>query len=294
MTEAGVPFVEALEAVGVSARTAALHRRHAHGHRRRPVSLDRHDAVGHLPVIVGDMLKVAEDGGKLDATLSAAADHLERSVELRKRVMNAMLYPLVTVSIFILTVAALIVFVIPALRGDLRELKADLPITTKAMLATSTFVRANPLVTILGIVGVVLAIRFALRLPAVGNFASKMLLRLPGIGPLLRIWGSRAPSTPCRPSSAATCRLTSLEHGSRISGNPTIEAALMQARRSVESGRSFSDALAETKVFPTMLVQIVGVGERTGRLGPLMETYSHCMEQEVDARLKSWWPSSSR
>src|SRR5687767_14652987 len=117
MAETGVPFVEALDALVASARTPAI----ADGLKQlrtqivggKGLSAGMRSAPQLFPDLVCDMVKVAEEGGRLDKALSSAAAYVERSADLKKKVMNAMLYPIVLTVIAFGTLIVLIVFVLP-------------------------------------------------------------------------------------------------------------------------------------------------------------------------------------
>lgn len=115
---------------------------------------------------------------------------------------------------------------------------------------------------------------FALKIPVVGDLVRKLALArsLECLSTLLN-------------SNAAM--MVALEHSARVSGNAVIEQGFLDARSAVEQGISLSDALSETKVFPSTLVQMVSVGERSGRLAYLMATLATRFQQEVDSRLKT-------
>jgi type IV pilus assembly protein PilC len=141
-----------------------------------------------------------------------------------------------------------------------------------------------------GAVAIVAAIllRTILRSPAASKAISKFLLKLPVVGELLkRLSLSRAFQSIATLLSSNVSVMAALEHGSKVAGNPVIADALVHARSCVEVGGSLSDSLADTKVFPATLIQMVAVGERTGRLGPLMANTATHMEADVDARLKA-------
>lgn len=292
MAETGVPFVEALDAVIQGAKTPAIRAGLEHLRAEivggRGLSQGMRSVPWMFPSLVSDMVRVAEEGGRLDQALASASAYVERSADLRKKVMNAMLYPIVLSSVAFLTLTVLIVFVMPKFATMFEKMKGGLPITTKILLGTGNFVRGNPLLTVGLFVGAIVAFKAALGLPAVREGISRAALRVPMLGELLkRLSYSRAFQSIATLLTGNVNLMAALEHGSKVAGNPIVEKALMKARASVEQGSTFSDALAETKVFPNMLVQMAAVGERTGRLAPLMLNTTKHMEEDVDARLKA-------
>jgi type IV pilus assembly protein PilC len=292
MAETGVPFVEALDAVAASARTpqieAAIKNLKIELVGGKSLSAAMRSATYLFPEIVSDMVKVAEEGGRLDNALNVAAGYLERSADLRKRIMNAMLYPMVMLAVSALTVLVMIVFVMPRFANIFSKMGADIPITTKALLALGDLVRGNPIQTVVAIIAVIVGIKFALRVPKVAKIVAKGLLRVPMLGALLQNLAlSRSFQSISTLLNSNVALMTALEHGAKIAGNQKIEQALLDSRHAVEHGGALSEAMEETKAFPKMLIQMVSVGERTGRLGQLLAACANRMEQDVDARLKA-------
>lgn len=291
MAETGVPFVEALDAVIAGARTPAMRaglealRVEIVGGRGLSAAMR---SVPMFPIIVTDMVRVAEEGGNLDKALLSAARYVERSADLKKKVMNAMLYPMVLSGVAFITLTVLIVFVMPKFGSMFSKMGDTLPLSTKILLATGTFVRSNPWLTVGVFVGTIVALKVALQVPHIKRTVASMALRLPLVGELMKkLAYSRSFQSIATLLSGNVNLMSALEHGAKVAGNPVIEAALMRARASVEHGTSFSDALAQTKVFPNMLIQMAAVGERTGRLSSLMINTTRHMEEDVDSRLKA-------
>jgi type IV pilus assembly protein PilC len=292
MAETGVPFVEAVEAVAQSARTPLIRDRLTSFKEAivggQSVSGAMRACGSLFPAMVSDLVRVAEEGGRLDQALRAAASYLERSVELRKRIINAMLYPMVMLSVSFLTIIVLVVFVMPRFSEIFDKMGADIPATTKAMLALGQFLRGQPFVAIGCLVGALAVTVFVLRLPATGAALQQLLLRVPVLGDLLRNLAlSRAFQSVATLLASNVSLIAALEHGAEVAGNATIRNGLLQSRDAVEQGRPLAEAMTQSKAFPPMLVQVVAVGERTGRLSQLLAKTSANLEATVDARLKS-------
>lgn len=292
MAETGVPFVEALESILAAARTPTIE-----------VGLTRvRDAVvggqslsgamrtapEMFPPLVTDMVRIAESGGRLDTALDSGADYLERVAELRKKVVNAMMYPCVMLSVSFMTLGILIVFVMPKFAVMFASMKADLPWTTKFMLSAGDAVRANPLGSLLTLAGAIVGIIVVSRLPWGKAAIAATAGRTPLLGELLRRLAlSRALQSIATLAAAGVPLLQAIEHGARVAGPGRTGKALLAARDDVERGAALSDALATTGAFPKTLVQMVAVGERTGRLPALLARLAEGMENDVDARLKA-------
>lgn len=292
MAETGVTFLDGLEASIESARTPAI---------KATLEQVRLDVVGGMSIatamrlqrhmfveVVCDIVKIAEEGGRLDHALRSAATMLERQHDLKKRIGHAMLYPAVMGGVSVITIFILIVFVMPKFAEIFTKMKADVPLTTQYMLLAGNTIRSNPYPVLIGFVLFIALLRPFLRLPMVQMALTQLLWNSPGIGPLLRSLAySRAFLSIGTLLKSNVPMMSALEHGAKVAGNRKIYDALMDARVHVEHGGSLSEALSSSKLFPKSMVQIVSVGEKTGRLAILLESASMRIENDVDARLKS-------
>lgn len=292
MSETGVPFIEALDAVIATARTptlsAGLQKLKADIVGGKGLSAGMRNSNGIFPVIVCEMVRVAEEGGRLDKAMASAATYVERAADLRKKVMNAMLYPVVLSIIALATLVVMITFVLPRFAGIFKTMKTQVPPITQFLLSIGDNIKGHPIPVVLGVVGAIVLSKLAWATPSIHKAISRFLLKVPVLGELLRRLAlSRAFQSISVLLSSNVSLLSALDHGATVAGNPVIHDALLRARHSVEHGVSFSDALIETKAFPPTLVQMVTVGERTGRLSLLMSSTAHHMEEDVDGRLKA-------
>ena len=292
MTETGVPFIEALDAIIGSARTPKI---------VEVMGGIKEDVLGGLPLsaalkrapimfpaMICDLIRVAEEAGQLHMALESGAGYLERAADLKKRIMQAMLYPAVMLSVALMTVIVLVVFVMPKFADIFKNMKADVPTSTKILLGVGDFVRGHPL----GVLGVIalaaVGARVVMRTPATKRIATALLLRVPGLGPLLRDLAlSRSLQSVSTLLTGNVPLMEALEQGANVAGNDQIAAALQHARGVVEHGGSLADGIKEASVIPKLLVQMVAVGERTGRLPQLMVATAAKMDEEASARLKS-------
>lgn len=292
MVDAGVPFVEALEAVTEAQPKPAL---------VRPlrdirtaiiaggsISAALRASNGLFPPLVADVVNVAEKGGRLDNALDNAASYLERSADLRRKIANAAMYPLVMMGISAIMMIVIVVFVLPRFGELFTKMKADLPVTTQAMLALGKFVNGQPVASASILVGSVAALVFLFRLPIVKRMIGKAALRVPGLGDLiLRLGLARALRVMATLLNSNVPIMVALEHGSKVAGVPAISRALDEAADAIRVGGALSDALRRFSQVPTTVTQMVVVGERTGRLAALLGACAEKMETESDARLKS-------
>ncbi len=292
MAETGVPFVEALDAVIYSARTPVI---------RDSLMAVKDGVVGGqglsqslrlapnmFPPIVTDMVRVAESGGKFDQALRNSSNYLARAADLRKKVVNAMMYPSVMLGVSIITILILIIFVMPRFGQVFIQMKSNLPATTKFMLDAGTMLRTNPLGSLLITGSIIMGCIIMLRFEPVKKVLTMILNRIPILGDLLkRLAIARSLQTIAALSTSNVQLLSAMEQGARVAGHADITKALMKARDDIEQGCSMYDAIEKTKMFPKQVTQMIAVGEKTGRLSQLLEVICQSMEKEIDARLKA-------
>ena len=291
MAETGVPFIEAIEAVIAGARTPriaeAMEEVKAGIVGGRTLSAAMRDLPWMFPPVVCGMIRVAEEGSHLDQALRSAAEYLNRAADLRRRIAQAMQYPIVMISVASLTVLVLMVFVLPKFADIFLKMQAQIPWTTRMLLTSGTSIRQHPFAAVLTIVGAVAGLRYLLRNPTFKDLLMSTTMRMPVLGPLLvDIALSRALQSLSTMLACNVPLMDALEHSSKVAGNSLIANALMDARRTVEHGSSLSEAFATSRVMPKVLIQMLLVGEKTGRLSDLMSIAARRMDEAASVRLK--------
>ncbi len=239
-----------------------------------------------FPSIYVHMVEAGEVGGTLPQSLQRVAAYLEASQALRERIVGAMVYPAVVLTVAILAVGAILTFVVPVFSQLFESEGVALPFSTSLLLMASTVTRRYWLVVLAAVVGVTLLVRALARTEGGRRWADYLLLRVPLIGGLTR--------------KAAVARLTramaSMLHSgvmlsdvllasSRISGNGEVEAAVMNARDSIHAGSDLATPLAKSEILPPLLAQMVKVGEESGRLEEMLDKVADFFEMEVQAAI---------
>ena len=230
-----------------------------------------------------NMVAAGEAGGILDIILQRLSTYIEKSVKLKSQVKSALIYP-----VAIIVIAAFVVFiilwkVIPVFAQLFAGLGGEMPLLTRIVIGASNFVARYflPIIVLL-IVGGVAMSRYHKTYRG-RRVIDGTLIRIPVIGMLLR---KIAVSRFCRTLSTLTASgvpiLDGLEITAKTAGNAIVEDAVMAVRKSVEEGKTISEPLAETKVFPPMVVQMINVGEQTGALDQMLSKIADFYEDEVD------------
>jgi type IV pilus assembly protein PilC len=239
-----------------------------------------------------NMIEAGETGGILDTILQRLSGYVEKAVKLRAAVKSAMIYPVSVVSIAVCVITLLLWKVVPIFGNLFAGLGVEMPLPTRIVMALS-----HSIAILLGYpfgfvtFGSIIALYFAYKsfyATRGGRLAiDKLLLKLPVLGMLLRkIAVARFTRTLGTLITSGVPLMEALSITARTSGNAVIENTIMSVRKSVEEGRSLTDPLRESEVFPNMVTQMIGVGEQTGAMDTMLQKIADFYEDEVDAAVK--------
>lgn len=251
-------------------------------------SLKRHPKIFNELYI--NLVHAGEVGGILDSILNRLAVYIEKNVKLVRQVRGAMAYPIAVILILIVVVVVLLTFVIPAFERMFADFgsKEALPKLTQAVIWFSrTFVTALPVLIPLTIVAIVAGILFY-KNPKGKRITHHALLILPIVGPVMRkIAVARFARTLGTLLQSGVPILDALEVCAKSAGNVVVTSGIMFAREKISEGKNMADPLMETKVFPSMVVQMISVGEQTGALDQMLNKIADFYEDEVDVAVAS-------
>jgi type II secretory pathway component PulF len=238
-------------------------------------------------MIVG-MLRAADASGKMSEVLHQLADLLERSLELRREIMGATFYPMIIAVLILSSAVVLITVLVPRLIGPLMgEAGFKVPWPTRVLMDVATFLQTYWLWSLLAIVAIIIAWRLWVRVPANRYRVDLAKLRAPLFGKLLRdVAVARFTRTLGTLTAAGLPILDAL----RITRNTLANTALMQAidqvQDQVTSGKSLADPLERSGLFPPLLVQVVNLGERSGRLEGMLLHAATAFDRQVATSVK--------
>jgi len=230
-----------------------------------------------------NMVAAGEAGGILDTILKRLASYIEKAVKLAGQVKSAMIYPVAVIVIAALVVGVILWKVIPTFASLFAGLGASLPLPTRIVIALSdNLVRFFPFLLVVG-VAVVYGFRRYYMTSGGRRVVDRSLLKAPILGDILR---KIAVARFCRTLSTLIASgvpiLDGLEITAKTAGNSIIEDAVMVTRKSIERGETIAAPLKETDVFPSMVTQMIGVGEATGALDTMLSKIADFYEEEVD------------
>lgn len=291
MIEAGLPLVQCLEGLSRQQTNKNFQKvikevqEGVEGGSTFSDSLRRHPRVFNELYV--NLVAAGEVAGILDNILNRLATYIEKALRLKGQVKGAMFYPAAIVAVAVGVVAVLLLFVIPVFAKMFADFGGKLPGPTLIVIALSDILKNN----IIWIIGIIIALVFAFRMwinTSRGRYLfDKTILSFPIIGQLIRkIAVARFSRTLGTMVQSGVAILDALEICARTSGNKIIELALMKARQSISQGKTIAEPLEESKVFPPMVIQMVGVGEATGNLDAMLNKIADFYDEEVDVAVK--------
>ena len=286
MVGAGLPLLESLAVLCRQEENARLRMtveriaRDVESGSSLATAMSRHPRVfGQFAIA---MTSVGETGGRLDQSLLRLADELEAAVTVTQRIRAAFAYPVVVAAVGVLVVSVILWRVVPIFSELYEGLDAELPLLTRVVVDVSRSFSGWALGALgaAAVAGAAL-VRFR-RTELGGAWCDRLALRVPLFGGLLRRTGvSRFCRTLSVLAEAGVPVLEGLEIARRAVGNRHLENSIAEIRTKVEAGSSLATPLRQTGLFPPMVVQMVGVGERTGELGMSLAKVADFYEEEV-------------
>lgn len=287
MIDAGLPLVQCLEILGAQQEDKGF---------QRIIEAIRSDveqgatlqtALSKHPKAFSDlyvnMVGAGESGGILDVILQRLSIYIEKAVKLTAKVKSAMTYPIAVISIAIIVVVIIMVKVIPVFSAMYEGLGSSLPFPTLVCIGLSNILIRYSYLVVAFIVVIVMGLKQYYKTVSGKLALDKLFLKIPVIGDiLLKVAVARFCRTLGTLVSSGVPILEGMEITARTAGNMVIQNAILKAKEAVEQGRNISTPLAETKVFPPMVVQMVGVGEATGALDAMLAKIADFYEDEVD------------
>ena len=250
-------------------------------------SLGKHPKI--FPELFVNMIAAGEIGGILDTILLRLATFLEKAQALKRKIKGAMMYPMVISIVAVLAVTALLIFVIPVFQTMFADFGAELPKPTQIVVNASNFLK-TPKKIIPSLSGVVLAayafIRY--RKTPKGRFnTDKMLLKVPVLGDLAKKSSVAAFSrTLSTLLSSGVSILEALEITAKTSDNMVVRNALYSMIGAISEGKTITEPMKETGVFPPMVIQMVAVGEESGGLDQMLAKIADFYDEEVNAAVE--------
>lgn len=252
-------------------------------------SLKKHPKI--FDELYTNMVAAGEAGGLLDTILTRLATHMEKSIALKGQIKRATIYPTAIIIVAIAVISALMIFVIPTFAkmfADLSGGKAGLPWPTQLVIDISAFMQEYWYIIFGAMYGAYRAFKWYYKTPNGNVQIDRLALKLPLMGNLIRKTSvARFSRTLGTLISSGVPILEGLNIVAKTSGNKIVEQAILSARSSIAEGKTVADPLAKSGVFPTMVTQMIAVGEATGALDAMLTKIADFYDEEVDAAVEA-------
>jgi MSHA biogenesis protein MshG len=235
-----------------------------------------------------NMVRVGETTGRLDEVFLRLFDHLEFERGMRDRIKSALRYPTFVVIAMVIAMGVINLFVIPAFAKVYAGFKADLPVMTRVLVATSNFMVHNWLYMLASLVIAIVGFRFYIGTPAGRYNWDRLKLRLPLVGDIVtKGTMARFARSFALSSKSGVPIVQGLSVVAKTVDNAYISGRIEQMRDGVERGETIFRTALTTGVFTPVVMQMLAVGEETGELDTLLDEIGGMYEREVDYEIKN-------
>ena len=293
MIDAGLPLVQCLDILSNQSPNKVFARMLGQVKATVEQGATFSEALRKHPRVFDDLyvnlVAAGEVGGILDTILNRLATYIEKSVKLKGQIKSAMFYPVGILCVAIAVIAVMLVKVIPTFENMYKEMgHAVLPAPTRVVMSISHGFVNRWYLFVGGLFGIIFGTIAMRRTPRGKEIFDRVLLRTPVIGPTLRkIVVARFTRTLGTLLSSGVPILDALDICSRTAGNAVVMKGIARARDKIAEGHDMAGPLADSRVFPSMVVQMIGVGEQTGAMDTMLQKIADFYEEEVDSAVSA-------
>lgn len=235
-----------------------------------------------------NMIEAGEIGGILDTILGRLATFMEKAMTLKKKVKGAFTYPVICLGISVIILGVILIFVVPTFEKMFADFGAALPVPTQIVVSMSRFVQSKIVYMIGFAVLATFAFKKYYKTDAGNRRIDALSLKAPVFGDLIRkVAVAKFTRTLGTMIQSGVPILDALKVVGRTAGNRVIETAVFRVAESISEGRSIAEPLEETGVFPSMVVQMISVGESTGALDAMLSKIADFYDEEVDQAVEN-------
>ncbi|MBR6380004.1 MAG: type II secretion system F family protein [Fibrobacter sp.] len=250
------------------------------------------DALSQHPKVFGslytNMVAAGEAGGILDGILARLAETLENQERLKRKVKKALTYPVMLIIVGVLVVIALMTFVVPTFAEQFAALDAELPTPTLVVMGISDFIRDNVAFMVIGLVIAIVGFKMAMKVPSIKFAWDGLMLKVPKLGDLqIKSTTASFARTLGTLLNAGVSIMDSLKVVASTVSNKVVEKSINRISIGIAGGKSIAEPMTDVGIFPPMVIQMTGVGEKTGNLGGMLLKLADFYDEEVDAAVDS-------
>jgi general secretion pathway protein F len=230
------------------------------------------------------MVAAGEKSGHLDKVLNRLADYTEQREQMRSQLIQALVYPIIMTVVAVGVIAILLTKVVPQIVGQFEHMGANLPGSTKFLIASSEFLQANGLFLVLLVSILLLVFSQLLKKPKFEMLYHQRIITLPGIGKVAKgLNTARFARTLSILSASAVPLLESMKISGEVLDNLFIKQQVKLATDKVREGSSLHLSLEQTKLFPPMMLHMIASGEKSGELEQMLGRAADNQDKEFEA-----------
>ncbi len=249
-------------------------------------ALHKHPRV--FDTFYANMVEAGETGGILDTILARLAAYMEKAQALKGKVKSAMVYPLAIMGIAVVVIFFLMTFVIPVFAEMFSSFGGTLPAPTQLVMAMSNMTKKYIIYAVPAVIIAIKLFKRFYRTPKGRKLVDSLALKAPVMGPLIqKVAVAKFTRTLGTLVSSGVPIIDSLQITARTAGNKVVEEAVLTTINSVKEGESLADPLKRQAIFPSMVVQMIEVGESSGALDTMLEKIADFYEEEVDTAVEA-------
>jgi type IV pilus assembly protein PilC len=287
MIDAGLPLVQCLDILANQMDNAAFKKVVLAIKAKVESGSTFADALKDHPKVFDELFiqlcAAGEVGGILDTILNRLAAYREKAEKLKRKVKGAMVYPIIVITVAIGVTAILLLKVTPVFAKMFTDFGSAMPAPTQFVIDLSEWLQHYILYLLVGLGAAAAAFVAFYRNPKGRRIFDKLVLQAPLIGGVIRkVAVARFTRTLGTMISSGVPILDALDVTAKTAGNRTIEDGIYYVRSKISEGKNIAGPLLETKVFPAMVVQMIGVGEATGAMDAMLNKIADFYDDEVD------------
>jgi type IV pilus assembly protein PilC len=287
MIDAGLPLVQCLDILANQMDNASFKRVVLAIKTKVESGSTFADALKDHPKVFDELFiqlcAAGEVGGILDTILNRLANYREKAEKLKRKVKGAMIYPIIVITVAIGVTALLLLKVTPVFAKMFTDFGSAMPAPTQFVIDLSEWLQKYILYMLVVVAALIAAFVAFYRNPKGRRIIDKLVLQLPIVGPVIRkVAVARFTRTLGTMISSGVPILDALDVTAKTAGNRTIEDGIYYVRTKISEGKNITGPLLETKVFPPMVVQMIGVGEATGAMDAMLNKIADFYDDEVD------------
>lgn len=241
-----------------------------------------------FPPIMINMVAAGEASGSMETSFDRLSTHFEKDDALKGKIKGALTYPIMVMIVAVLVIIVVMIAVIPNFVDMFADMGTELPLATRIMMAGSDFILTKWFILVPAVIAIVIGIKLLLATPGGQQFSAKVGINAPIFSDLVvKSNSAQFARTLSTLMGAGIPMLDAIEQVSKMMGNKIFRDGLMDTKVQVAKGLPLSKPLKDMDVFPTMLVQMVKIGEETGNIEDMMEKVADLYDREVDLATES-------